>query len=95
MYKLTQAIQVAMCIRTRTQLYADELGISRLKVELSPNSRHCTKWTLFSQAVCSLWYQKGKYVLAFRRTRTLTQTEVRNSDSDFGSDLRNRDFPTP
>jgi hypothetical protein len=29
----------------------------------------------------------------FRRTRT--QTEVRNSDSDSGSDLRNRDFPTP
>jgi hypothetical protein len=33
----------------------------------------------------------------FRRTRTRTQTEVRNSDSDpdSGSDLRNRDFPTP
>jgi hypothetical protein len=29
----------------------------------------------------------------FRRTRT--QTEVRNSDTDSGSDLRNRDFPTP
>jgi hypothetical protein len=27
----------------------------------------------------------------FRRT----QTEVRNSDSDSGSDLRNRDFPAP
>jgi hypothetical protein len=31
----------------------------------------------------------------FRRTRTWTQTEVRNSDSDSGSDLRNHDFPTP
>jgi hypothetical protein len=29
----------------------------------------------------------------FRRTRT--QTEVRNSDSDSGLDLRNCDFPTP
>jgi hypothetical protein len=29
----------------------------------------------------------------FHRTRT--QTKVRNSDSDSGSDIRNRDFPTP
>jgi hypothetical protein len=29
----------------------------------------------------------------FHRTRT--QTEVRNSDSDSGSDFRNCDFPTP
>jgi hypothetical protein len=31
----------------------------------------------------------------FRRTGTRTQTEVRNLDSDSGSDFRNRDFPTP
>jgi hypothetical protein len=38
-------------------------------------------------------YTRAFRTRPFRRTRT--QTEVRNSDSDSGSDLRNRDFPTP
>jgi hypothetical protein len=46
---------------------------------------------LFSQ-----WVQKIVLIRAFRTRpirRTRTQTEI--SDSDSGSDLRNRDFPTP
>jgi hypothetical protein len=41
---------------------------------------------------------EGMHIRAFLTRpfrRTWTQTEVRNSDSDSGSDLRNCDFPAP
>jgi hypothetical protein len=50
-------------------------------------------WSLEADPIQDIALTRAFRTRPFRRTRT--QTEVRNSDSDLGSDLRNRDLSTP
>jgi hypothetical protein len=66
------------------------------------NKKHsCSTVTDHAEGLVSIWcflnlhmlWGRAFWTRQFRRTRT--QTEVQNSDSDSGLDLRNCDFPTP